>query len=177
MTLLKPPANRFFWLLFLLFVLTTLALGAIDAGLKSSATPLGIVSFEFCGFAASCEQALEQWGTRGQALAMLSLGVDYLYLLLYPGLIALALYRWAPRHHSGWAPSTRLAIGMCPVISLADAVENYALVQVILHGSASGYGTLAGVAAVIKFTLLASALFWLGFVAVSAALQAPSDTR
>jgi hypothetical protein len=177
MTPLKLSANKVFWLLFLLFALTTIALGAIDAGLKSSATPLGIVSFEFCGFTASCEQALEQWGTRGQALAMLSLGVDYLYLLLYPGLMALALYRWAPRHHPRWVAYTRLTIGICPVISLADAVENYALAQVILHGSASGYGTLAGVAAVIKFTLLALALSWLGFVVVRAALQAPSDTR
>jgi hypothetical protein len=162
--------KKAFWLLLALFVLTTLALGLIDSGLRTSATPGGIVSFEFCAFTGSCETALEQWGSRGQALAMLSLGIDYVYLLVYPGLIAVGLLLVTARLGPELVRRTRLAAWSCTLISLADAMENYALIQLVLNAPASGYGLWAGSFATLKFALLGLTLSWLLFVGVKYAL-------
>src|SRR5688572_26500813 len=71
----------------LLSILGTIALAIINAGITNAVVPQGIVSFEFCGYTGSCAAALESWGEPGRNLTMLSLGLDYLYLLSYPGLI------------------------------------------------------------------------------------------
>ncbi len=164
------------WLLLALFAFISFALGAIDSGLKTSATPHGIVSFEFCAFTSSCEQALSQWGPGGQALAMLSLGLDYLYLLVYPGLMALALLLVAPRVPFGLMRRTRLAAWSCLAIGLADALENYALIRVILDESGDGCGVWAGLFATIKFALLGLVLLWLVRIVVQYALPGDSNS-
>jgi hypothetical protein len=142
---------------------TSLALGVIDIGLKNTITPRGIVSFEFCGFTAFCEAALMEWRDKDQALAMLSLGLDYLYMVLYPGLICVALLMIAPRVAKNTYGITMFAAWLSPAMTLADSIENYALIQVILNGSGDTFGVLAGIFASIKFVILAFTLSWLLF--------------
>jgi hypothetical protein len=161
--------RQWFRVFLVLFLLTSVALGLIDAGLRNEATPYGIVSFEFCGFTSTCGEALDRWGARGQGLAMLSLGLDYLYLFLYPGLILISLMRVAPHLPGSLSRGTMRVAGVCPFISLADAIENYGLVQVILMGPGTFYGVAAGVFATIKFLLLIFTLGWLLYVSVRAA--------
>lgn len=156
--------KRVFWLFLSLFIMTSIALAMIDSGLKSSATPYGIVSFEFCAYTSTCDDALVQWGAEGQALAMLSLGLDYLYLFLYPGLLFIGFLLVAPHLPANLFRLTMFAAWSCPAISVADAIENYALIQVILTESGSLYGMLGGIFASIKFALLGITLLWLLFI-------------
>ncbi|MFK8016415.1 MAG: hypothetical protein AB8G17_13365 [Gammaproteobacteria bacterium] len=156
--------NKILWPCVVLFVLTAAALIAIDVQLRNAATPHGIVSFELCTFASSCDRALDQWGAKGQALAMLSLGLDYLFLILYPGLIFIVLRLLAVHLPPNLRGPTALAAWSCPVIALADAAENFALIQVIVRQSGDFYGFVGGVFAVIKFVCLGLALTWLAIV-------------
>lgn len=149
------------WILILLSILTSIALNNIDSGLRSGATPHGIVSFEFCAYMSSCDDALSQWGETGRALAMLSLGMDYLFLILYPGLIFTGLLLVSSHVPRNLFRPTMAIAWSCPAISLADAIENYALIQIILSESGSCYGLLASVFATIKFVLLGITLLWL----------------
>jgi hypothetical protein len=89
---------------------------------------------------------------------MLSLGVDYLFLLLYPGLICVALLRLLPRLPATAARRARLAAGLVWLAAMADAVENFALIQVIRHGATGPHGEWAAGWASLKFAVLLLAL-------------------
>jgi hypothetical protein len=128
----------------------------IDGGIGVSTSPCGIVFFQFCGFRSSCGATLDQWGAKGQQLAMLSLGFDYLFLFLYSLLLHNALLRTSELiiDKPDFKKKTiRLAYGSFAA-GVADAVENFCLIQVILSGSDGNYGFLAGVFASIKFLVL-----------------------
>lgn len=171
----KLMLKRTFWAFLVLTLLTSMAMLVIDNGLKSATSPNGIISFEFCGFTASCDAALLEWGVKGQALAMLSLGLDYLFMILYPGLLCLGLLLLAPRVPRGLYRMTVIAACLCPAISLADAAENYALIQIILNGSGSTYGLLASTFATIKFVILGVTLAWLLFTSMRYVVFKRSD--
>jgi hypothetical protein len=143
-----------FRLLLVLTAATLVALAVIDSGLKVPSSPLGIMSFEFCGFSGSCAATLAAWGEPGRQLAMLSLGLDYLFLLLYPGLICLALLLLLPRLPARQARMATLSARLAWLIALADAVENFFLVQVIRSGGAGAHGDIAAIFASLKFLVL-----------------------
>lgn len=167
--------KRTLWLFFSLFVLTSIALTIIDLELRNGTTPYGIVSFELCAYTSSCDNALIQWGAKGRALAMLSLGIDYLFLILYPGLIFIGLLLVAPRVPRNLFRFTIFVAWSCLVISLADAIENYALIQIILSESGIRYGLLGGIFATIKFVLLGITLLWLLFATLKYVLFNRAD--
>lgn len=78
----------------------TLLVGAvialIDERLRTPAAPLGIVSFELCPYSKACTDIVASWDSTGRQLAALSLGIDYLFLVLYPATIFVSLLLVAP---------------------------------------------------------------------------------
>lgn len=149
------------WLLIAFFVPTLAALGVIDAGLKVPASSNGIIAFEFCGFLSSCDATLSQWGVKGQQLAMLSLGLDYLFMVVYPCLVCVGLLLVAPVVPAQLKALTTFLAWIALLAGLADAAENYFLIRIILNGSAASYGVPASTFAVIKFAVLGITLGWL----------------
>lgn len=143
------------WRGLLLFVPVLIAMGWIDSGLQTRSAVHGIVSFEFCAFSASCAAQLQDWGVRGQQLAMLSLGLDYLFIPLYAGLLWLALMGVASLQPAKWQALTRLMAHFALLAGLADSLENYALIQLLLNQSIAPYGLFAAICASLKFALLA----------------------
>lgn len=162
--------KKLFWAFLGLFLATLVAMATIDANLNTSATPNGIISFELCAFTSSCTAALAEWGERGQQLAMLSLGLDYLFLLLYPGLVCMGLLLIAPKVPGALKRATVLMAWLSPGAGVADALENYALVQVVLSGSGEPYAWYGGVFAAVKFVILGITLLWLLFTSVALVL-------
>jgi hypothetical protein len=144
-----------------LLVLVLVAMRLIDSGLQTASAVHGIVSFEFCAFSASCAVQLQDWGVRGQQLAMLSLGLDYLFIPLYAGLLWLALVRLASLQSIKLQRLTRFAAHLALLAGLVDTLENYALIQLLLSQSITPYGMLAALCASAKFTLLALSFSWL----------------
>lgn len=155
--------KRTFWILAAVLVPTLVALARIDADLRTLHAPHGIISFEFCGFAGSCTTILEEWGEAGRAAAMLSLGLDYLFMLAYAGGLWVGLI-WSAEALAPTARRFVQAIALGAVLAgLADAAENYSLIQVVLGVDEPTHGLRAGVFATIKFVLVAAALLvWAG---------------
>lgn len=157
--------RQLFWFLAALFVLTGIALIRMDIDLRSVHAPVGIVSFEFCGFTASCALILDEWGAGGREIVMLSLGLDYLFLLSYACMLCVALL--AARE--GLQPRSYRIVGLiaagAAIAGLADAIENYALIQVVLDNDSHAHGLIAAIFASIKFGLVTLALLtWVGLV-------------
>lgn len=153
--------KRLFWLALLLTLLTLAALGLIDDGLKTAASPSGIVSFELCAYGDRCSGMLQAWTPHARDLALLSLGIDYLFMLLYPGAICLGLLLALGYVPSGLKPATRSLAWLIWVAGLADAIENFGLIHMVLANTSNEWAWPASIAATVKFVIFGPTLVWL----------------
>ena len=158
-----------------LFVLAPLALamllilGRLDAGLRTPASPRGIVSFELAGDRARANPMLEAWGSPGRRAAARSLRLDFVFLAAYaPGLALLcaaAADRATSRRSRLASSGAVLAWGQLAAGGL-DALENLALLRVLGGTSGDAWPILAAACAWPKFALVGAGLAYLACAAL-----------
>jgi hypothetical protein len=173
--------------LFFTFLLLTLTLFAIfrviDRPLQTEAAPNGIISLELAGNARTARAILDSWEQTSRMLSATSapnpdivnvpyvfaafgLGLDYLFMPMYSHALALGTLL-AAQKHAGWLRSLAEAAGYAALAAaLFDAVENYALLQMLLGEFDAGLPATASFCAIVKFGLLlfgivVSAAAWL----------------
>lgn len=156
--------NRAFVPLVMLTLLVMASLQVLGGPLETETAPAGIVSFEFAGETSKAQSMVESWGEQGRVSAGLNLGLDYLFLVSYASAIGLGcvlvgrrIFMWVP--WAGW-----LGIGLSWGLWLAallDAVENYALMRVLLGSAAEGFPLLARWCAIPKFLLVGAGLVYI----------------
>lgn len=130
-------------------------LGAIDGVLRGPGSEGGIVGYELCGDVDACAAQLTAMHARGatEALAF-SLGLDYLFLVAYSTAIAAVLVFAGARLGRPWA---KLVGGIAWAqwgAALLDAIENFALWQMLQHGASDPWPSIATVCAVPKFAIV-----------------------
>jgi len=153
--------KKLFWGFLVFTVMTLLALVAIDTHLKTPASPAGILSFEMCAYDSSCAAIIEGWGPQARLMAALSLGVDYLFMVAYPGAICFGLLLVASYTTAGIRAVTVVMAWSVWVSGAADAFENYCLVQMLVEPKSLAYAWPATLAATVKFALVGATLGWL----------------
>ena len=140
------------------------ALGILGRGLEGAHSPYGIVSFEFAGDLAAVERMLEGWGEPGRTLAGFHLGLDFLFLVLYPSCIALAcglaVARLHPRHKR-WAQLGAWVAWGQVLAGLLDALENTALLGLLLGRVSAPLPCMTWWCAAGKFALVGAGLVFL----------------
>ena len=157
----RDLTKRLCWISVLLMLATLGALVAIDLHLRNTVSPQGIVSFELCAYTGSCRAIVEAWGPVGQVWAALSLGVDYLFMFLYPATMFLGLMLvvvHVPERLKMLTTGAALAVW---VAGAADALENYCLAQMLVNPAAGVHAWPAALFATIKFVVLGATLGWL----------------
>jgi len=162
----RMPANRqrqWFFLLFVATLVVMIALQVIGAPLQTEAAPGGIVTFEFAGDVATARHIIESWQGATLASTGLSLGLDFLFLLLYGAAISMACVGLAERlmmRHSRFAAlGVALAWGAW-LASLLDAIENLALIRLLLGDFNAIWPPLAYGCAAVKFALVLAGLLY-----------------
>lgn len=148
--------------LFFTLLILTLSLFAIfrilDTPLQTDYAPSGIVSFELAGTPQNAAHIVLTWPAEAMLNAAFGLGIDYLFMPVYAFALAFGTLLAAGRH-AGWLKSLGAVAGYGAfAAALFDAVENYALFQVLLGAFDSSYPMLAAVCATVKFGLLAFGL-------------------
>jgi hypothetical protein len=127
---IPPPATLLRWLLPpCLVVLAAVVVSGLP--LHTREAPLGIVSLELCALAGDCTAVMQSWGPTQRDLALLGLGLDILFLLLYPAVFALVLRVAADGLPP---PMPALARALTVPLTLAgrvDLLENAALVRLL----------------------------------------------
>lgn len=124
----------------------------------------GIVGYELAHTAQNSLAILDSWDKVGaRANAGFSLGIDYVYILGYANLIALACV-WAGgilgnRKWSGANLGALIAWGVW-LAALLDSTENIGLLVQLFSGAASEWALLAWLCASIKFALIAISLLY-----------------
>ena len=126
----------------------------MDRVLVTSAAPNGIISFELAGSLERSEAIIQSWSEQVRSVAMLIQGFDYLYLIIYPAWLSLAAILLAALLGGRWQSAGMLTGCVVLVAAPLDAVENYALIQQLLHGAAAGPAQLALWCALMKFALV-----------------------
>ncbi len=164
----EPLQQRALWVLTVLLLLLSLVLAPLSSPLTTEAAPYGIVSFELAGSADRAARIVDSWSPAARERAMLIQGLDYLYLFVYSAWLSLACTR-IRRRHGGWF--ARIGSGLAWAVLAAgalDALENLALIQILMSGASEGWARLAWASAVPKFVLvlLAAAYLLLGIGAL-----------
>lgn len=168
---MSPSAHPFAWVseraqprllvtLAVLLVASTTLLVVATPDLVTDAAPAGIISFELAGSEERARAILASWPPHAREQAMFCQGVDSLYLFLYPAFLSLACVRLAKRSRPRLA-AVGLALSWAVLAAgVFDAVENFALVQMLFGGAREGWARLALAAAVPKFALTALAALY-----------------
>ena len=145
-------------LFFFTFLFLTLLLFAVfrvlDQPLRTSAAPNGIVSFELAGTPQNADRMVTSWSPEGKKFAAFGLGLDYLFMPLYAFALSFGILLAAGRH-TGWIKSLGAVAGWGALAApLFDAVENFALFQILLGVYGQRVPALAAFCASVKFGLL-----------------------
>lgn len=141
-----------------LWLLCMIALGITDSYIRHPLTPFGILSFEFISSLSQAKLVFEAWGDMGKTAAAFSLGLDYLYIVLYVILGYLCLIITSEKLAAGnllFSGVLRFLAKMFPLTGGLDAIENYGLIRLLLGTDSDFWSQLAYWSAAAKFTVLA----------------------
>ena len=152
--------KRFFFIFLTLTVILFAVFRVLDKPLKTSYAPSGIVSFELAGSPQNAAHIVYSWSEEAWLYASFGLGIDYLFMPLYAFALAFGTLLAAGRH-TGWLKSLGAVAGYGAfAAAVFDAVENYALFQILSGAFESSYPSIAAVCATVKFALLLLGLLY-----------------
>jgi len=169
--------KRAFVALLALTLVVMVSLNALGGPLNTEVAPLGIVSFELAGELALAQSMVESWGQTGQVYAGLNLGLDYLFMVAYSSSIALGcvLVARSLSRRGAFLSSVGVLLAWAQFsAALLDAVENYALIRVLLGSQQALWPAVARWCAIPKFSIVAAGLV---YVAVGAVLAVVAKAR
>lgn len=151
----KTEKNLTFFL-----IITTVLIGYFmlffDNYLTNSICKYGISSFELAKDINNSKAILNSWNTQSKISAGFSLGLDFLFLLLYPSLIALLIHKL---NEILWKNKLFYSIGLFVLFSqiftaIFDFIENIGLIQLLLGNSSQYWVSIAYYFSFIKFSLI-----------------------
>jgi hypothetical protein len=136
----------------------------LDRALKTSEAPAGIISFELAGTLAGAEKIMGSWDGPARIQAGISLGLDFFFLMTYACMLAAACRMLAARlafHRAqlGMLGSLLAAGAWCA--ACLDAVENMALIQLLIARGEDWHAVVAALCAWLKFGLVFGALAYI----------------
>ena len=116
----------------------------------------GIISLQLAKDVNLSQAILDSWNTQSKVSAGLSIGLDFLYLLFYPSLIALLIHKL---NEILWKNNTFYFVGLALLFAqffaaLFDAIENIALIQLLLGNVKQFWTSVSYYFASIKFILI-----------------------
>jgi hypothetical protein len=128
----------------------------LDSYLITENAPNGIVSFEMAKDISKSKSIINSWDEKAKIAAGLSLGFDFLFLLVYSLFIAVVISRL---NNSLWKDKYvyiigKLLIGAIFIAALFDSIENVALIKIILGDSKQIWPLIAYYFASLKFIII-----------------------
>lgn len=140
-----------------------ISLQVLGSQLINEISPAGIVSFEFAGNLAKAKSILSSWDSSAKVYAGLSLGLDFVFLLAYSCAIGMGCVLIS----EALTPSLRFLKSLGAVFAwgfvlaaVLDALENYALLRLLVGSSNELWPVVAQWAATPKFVLVALGLIY-----------------
>ncbi|MEP0368830.1 MAG: hypothetical protein ABJN36_20625 [Cyclobacteriaceae bacterium] len=148
---------------FALLILSIGVMRSFDGYLKNEVAPKGIVSFELASDLDESKAIINSWNEQSKTAAGLSLGFDYLFMIIYGGFISVLLLRVKDyfQQKSFLRKTARFALIGVWVAVLFDGVENYGLIRLILGDMREVWSSVALYFASAKFIILLMVIIFL----------------
>ncbi len=142
-------------ILFILTLISLIVMNILDVPLKNDIASNGIISFELAGSLQNSIDILNSWDANAKLYAGISLGFDYLFMLMYSLLLyALVKYISSQYTNVSLAKIGKFIAVLMLVSGILDAVENYALIQLYLGDLDKIFSTIAYYSAMFKFAII-----------------------
>ncbi len=120
-----------------------------------------IVDFELAGSVDKAGQIVTAWNETDRIRAGFNLGFDYLYMPLYSTTIALGcILAIGAMKSSAWRSIGLLLAWGLWLAAISDAIENVALLTILLGSNVAPWPQVAQVCATIKFGLILAGLLY-----------------
>lgn len=145
-------------------IIIFLTLGYIDKPLITEKAPNGIISFELAKNIDTSISIISSWDLNAKVNAGLSLGIDFLFLVVYAIFFAAACYLIAQKYinKNNWMYKTGLLFAKLQfVAALFDAIENIALIKLLLGSNNSLFPLIAYYFASIKFAIIVIGIIYI----------------
>ncbi len=159
----EPGQTRACAVAALLAIVVMVNLQIVGAPLQTEAAPSGIISFELAGDLPAAQAILASWNAQAKIQAGLSLGADYLFMLVYATAIGLGCVLVA-RLFASRSPTLAFVGGFLAWAqwgaAALDALENYALIRLLLGSVQAYWPAMAKWCAIPKFALVAAGLLY-----------------
>jgi hypothetical protein len=147
-------------ILFIFLVSTTillmLALNILGVSLRTNVAPAGIISYELAGSVDRSRSIIESWDSKQRILAGFHLGLDFLFIFIYPSAIAFCLV-WI----SDTIESSQIVLNLLIIVAwlmflavLLDFLENCLLLIMLLNGPTPTWTFIARWSAILKFGIV-----------------------
>lgn len=149
---------------FLMSAILLFAMRTLDTPLRTHRAPGGIVSFELAKSHEVSRQILDSWNTEAKINAALSLGLDFLFLIVYALFISLSCIQVGAVLKDDHSIIFSVAVVLAWAQFLAailDAIENLALIHLLLNSGRKWLPCLARWCAIVKFSIVGAGLIFI----------------
>lgn len=155
-TLTKSREKKLTIALLILLVMLIGAMKFFDMPLTNEVVPNGIISFELAKDIETSKKILNSWDIYARTSAGMSMGLDFLFLIVYASFIALLIHKL---NESLWRHTVIYKIGILLIYGIFiaaffDAIENVALIKLLLGDLDQYWSSIAFYFASMKFVLL-----------------------
>ena len=127
-----------------------------DNALKNEISKNGIISYELAKDRDDTEKILNSWDTNAKINAGLSLGFDFLFLLVYSGFIAVLIFNINNRlwQNSSFHKFGKFLIALIFLAAFFDIVENIALIRLLTGNLKQVWSSISYYFALMKFAIV-----------------------
>ena len=161
-TWISPESRKgVFWAALAVTLAVMGILQVSGAPLKTKEAPGGIVTYELAGEMAKTQAILASWDANARVHAGFNLGFDFLFLIAYPFSIGLGCALVAGGFGSGFLAGIGVLLAwLLPLAGLLDAIENYALIRLLLGSQETTLPALAKWCAIPKFAVVIAGIVY-----------------
>jgi len=155
--------NKIALLLGLLLIINILVMRNFDKPLKNKVCLHGITSFELAKDLSKTKAIINSWNETDKISVSMSLGFDFLFILVYTSFIALMIYKINTKLWSGksFYKVGKILMYATFIAGVFDIIENISLIKLLNGNTSQIYATTAYYFASMKFTILLIGIIYL----------------
>ncbi len=152
----KIKSSNVFFVILLLFLLIFIAvMRYLDSFLITQSAPNGIISFELAKESYVVLEIIKSWDTTAKFAAGLSVGIDFLFLMVYAVFLTLLFLRINKKLLKETKRNFNWFILFLPILAaFFDILENMAMINLLLGDIQLKWSLMAFYFAIIKFIIL-----------------------
>ena len=155
--------KRLTYSLMYILVISLITMRYLDLKITNTVTPYGMVSFEFSQTLERAQEILSSWSQLNQIFAGISLGFDFLFLIIYTLFIALLIHKLNVRIWTGksFYRVGELLIWSMFFTAILDTAENICLIKLLTRNLKDYWVELAFYFASLKFFLIGISIIYI----------------